>query len=551
MMSSTDGAVTAAPLRTGFRWLQLGMGIVCMAMIANLQYGWTLFVDPIDAVHHWGRAAIQLAFTIFVVTETWLVPIEAWFVDKYGPRIVIMFGGVMIALSWILNSYADSLTLLYAAAVVGGMGAGAVYGTCVGNALKWFPDRRGLAAGATAAGFGAGAALTVVPIAMMIASSGYQSAFFKFGIGQGVIVFLLAFFIQPPRISIPPKKKQLNLPQTKIDFTPPQVLRAPIFWVMYLVFVMVASGGLMTAAQIAPIAHDFKIANTPVTLLGFQMAALTFAISLDRIFDGFGRPFFGWVSDTIGRENTMFIAFGTAALMLLTLSAYGHVPMVFVLATAVYFGVFGEIYSLFPATSGDTFGSKYATTNNGMLYTAKGTASLLVPLASVISAAYGWKAVFVVAVALNATAALTALFVIKPMRRSFILGNEATCRRNRCRKHQGGVAPHNTASIRKGAHRCAPFFFGSALVGSGQCQHHCRKIFRISQIQCLTIGIMYTTLGPSFTQGGCNAGRRHSAQEDAARCYGANERNGGYRRQADARQQYQRAGGQGRGPLGG
>jgi len=426
MISDSDGAVTAAPLRTGFRWLQLAMGIVCMAMIANLQYGWTLFVDPIDAAHHWGRAAIQLAFTIFVVTETWLVPIEAWFVDKYGPRIVIMFGGVMITLSWLLNSYADSLPLLYTAAVLGGMGAGAVYGTCVGNALKWFPDRRGLAAGATAAGFGAGAALTVVPIAHMIASSGYQSAFFTFGIGQGIVVFLLAFFIQPPRISIPPKKKRLNLPQTRIDFTPPQVLRTPVFWVMYVVFVMVASGGLMTAAQIAPIAHDFKIAATPVTLAGFQMAALTFAISLDRIFDGFGRPFFGWVSDTIGREHTMFIAFGTAALMLLTLSAYGHVPVVFVLATAVYFGVFGEIYSLFPATSGDTFGAKFATTNNGMLYTAKGTASLLVPLASLISAAYGWKAVFVVAVALNATAALMAVFVIKPMRRSFILGSEAT-----------------------------------------------------------------------------------------------------------------------------
>jgi OFA family oxalate/formate antiporter-like MFS transporter len=426
MISSSDGAVTAAPLRTGFRWLQLVMGIVCMAMIANLQYGWTLFVDPIDAAHHWGRAAIQLAFTIFVITETWLVPIEAWFVDKYGPRIVIMFGGAMITLSWVLNSYAESLTVLYAAAVLGGMGAGAVYGTCVGNALKWFPDRRGLAAGATAAGFGAGAALTVVPIAHMIASSGYQHAFFSFGIGQGVVVFVLAFFIQPPRISIPPKKRQLNLPQTRIDFTPPQVLRSPIFWVMYAVFVMVASGGLMAAAQIAPIAHDFKIATTPVTLAGFQMAALTFAISLDRIFDGFGRPFFGWVSDTIGREHTMFIAFGTAALMLLTLSAYGHVPVVFVLATAVYFGVFGEIYSLFPATCGDTFGAKFATTNNGMLYTAKGTASLLVPLASVISAAYGWKAVFVVAVALNATAALTALFVIKPLRRSFILGSEAT-----------------------------------------------------------------------------------------------------------------------------
>ena len=423
MISSTNAA---APSSSGFRWFQLVMGIVCMAMIANLQYGWTLFVDPIDAKYHWGRAAIQLAFTIFVVTETWLVPVEAWFVDKYGPRIVVMFGGVMIALSWILNSRADSLALLYTAAVVGGIGAGAVYGTCVGNALKWFPDRRGLAAGATAAGFGAGAALTVVPIASMIGSSGYQSAFLTFGIGQGLVVFILAFFIRPPAVAVPAKKKKLNLPQTRIDFTPPQVLRSPIFWIMYLVFVMVASGGLMTAAQIAPIAHDYKIATTPVTLAGFQMAALTFAISLDRIFDGFGRPFFGWVSDNIGRENTMFIAFGTGAAMLLTLSAYGHIPIVFVLATAVYFGVFGEIYSLFPATCGDTFGAKFATTNNGMLYTAKGTAALLVPLASLVSTAYGWKAVFVIAVALNATAALMALFVIKPLRRSFILGNEAT-----------------------------------------------------------------------------------------------------------------------------
>ena len=343
MVSNTHEAAPAAATSSGFRWMQLAMGIVCMAMIANLQYGWTLFVDPIDAKFHWGRPAIQLAFTLFVVTETWLVPVEAWFVDKYGPRMVIMFGGVMIALAWILNAYADSLMLLYSAAIVGGVGAGAVYGTCVGNALKWFPDRRGLAAGATAAGFGAGAALTVVPIASMIASSGYQSAFLIFGIGQGLIVFILAFFLRPPSVAMPAKKKQLNLPQTKIDFTPPQVLRSPIFWVMYLVFVMVAAGGLMTAAQIAPIARDFNIADEPVGLLGFQMAALTFAISLDRIFDGFGRPLFGWTSDHIGRENTMFIAFGTGALMLLTLSVYGHIPIVFVLATAVYFGVFGEI----------------------------------------------------------------------------------------------------------------------------------------------------------------------------------------------------------------
>jgi OFA family oxalate/formate antiporter-like MFS transporter len=425
MTSITSTTTPDAAPSGNFRWIQLGMGIVCMAMIANLQYGWTLFVDPIDAKYHWGRASIQLAFTLFVVVETWLVPVEAWFVDKYGPRVVIMFGGVMITLSWILNSYADSLVLLYGAAIIGGIGAGSVYGTCVGNALKWFPDRRGLAAGATAAGFGAGAAITVVPIAHMIAESGYQHAFLTFGIGQGVVVFVLAFFMRKPMHALPVRRKQLNLPQTKIDFTPPQVLRSSIFWIMYLVFVMVAAGGLMTAAQIAPIAHDFKIAGEPVSLLGFQMAALTFAISLDRIFDGFGRPIFGWVSDTIGREHTMFIAFGTAALMLLTLSAYGHNPVVFVLATAVYFGVFGEIYSLFPATCGDTFGAKYAATNNGMLYTAKGTASLLVPLASLIAASYGWQAVFVVIVGLNATAALLALFVIKPMRRAFILGTES------------------------------------------------------------------------------------------------------------------------------
>src|SRR3984957_18399905 len=325
MATTTDTA--AAPQRVYFRWLQLAMGILCMAMIANLQYGWTLFVDPIDQKYHWGRAAIQTAFTLFVVTETWLVPVEAWFVDKYGPRFVVMFGGVAIGVAWVLNSYADSLFMLYAAAILAGVGAGAVYGTCVGNALKWFPDRRGLAAGATAAGFGAGAAITVVPIAKMIAASGYQSAFFTFGIGQGLIVLIVALFLRPPTKAMPAKRKQLNLPQTKIDYTPAQVLRSPIFWVMYLVFVMVAAGGLTIAAQIAPIAHDFKIANEPVSMLGFQMAALTFAISLDRIFDGFGRPFFGWVSDTIGREHTMFIAFGTAALMVLTLSVYGHIPI--------------------------------------------------------------------------------------------------------------------------------------------------------------------------------------------------------------------------------
>ncbi|MEE7441950.1 oxalate/formate MFS antiporter [Methylobacterium oryzae] len=388
------------------KWWQLAFGVICMAMIANLQYGWTLFVDPIDQRYHWGRAAIQLAFTLFVATETWLVPVEAWFVDRYGPKIVVAFGGVMIALAWTINAYADSLAMLYLGAVVAGIGAGSVYGTCVGNALKWFPDRRGLAAGATAAGFGAGAAITVVPIARMIASSGYQDAFLYFGIGQGAVVLALAFLLRKPSTNTPVQRKKTRLPQTKVDRSPREAVRTPVFWVMYVMFVMVASGGLMAAAQIAPIAHDFQVAGVPVSLFGLQMAALTLAISLDRVFDGFGRPFFGYVSDNIG------------------LLTYGHVPMVFVLATAVYFGVFGEIYSLFPATCGDTFGSKYAASNAGLLYTAKGTAAFLVPFASILSAAYGWSAVFTLIIVLNVTAAALAMFVLRPMRARYLASED-------------------------------------------------------------------------------------------------------------------------------
>ena len=214
------------------KWWQLAFGVICMAMIANLQYGWTLFVDPIDQRYHWGRAAIQLAFTLFVATETWLVPVEAWFVDRYGPKIVVAFGGVMIALAWTINSYADSLFMLYLGAVIAGIGAGSVYGTCVGNALKWFPHRRGLAAGATAAGFGAGAAITVVPIARMIATSGYQDAFLYFGLGQGAVVFALAFLLRKPATTTPIQRKSLRLPQTKVDRSPREAVRTPVFWVM-------------------------------------------------------------------------------------------------------------------------------------------------------------------------------------------------------------------------------------------------------------------------------------------------------------------------------
>jgi MFS transporter, OFA family, oxalate/formate antiporter len=401
------------------RWVQLLCGIVCMAMIANLQYGWTLFVDPIDDKYHWSRAAIQFAFTLFVVTETWLVPVEAWFVDRYGPRVVVIFGSAMIALAWVTEAYANSLLLLYIGAVIAGIGAGAIYGTCVGNALKWFPDRRGLAAGATAAGFGAGAALTIVPIARMISASGYEDAFFLFGVGQGAIVFALGWFLRKAPNVGPTPKRNSKLSQTRVDYAPRDVVRKPVFWVMYAMFAMVASGGLMAAAQIAPIANDYKIADVPVNLFGLEMAALTMAMSLDRVFDGFGRPFFGWVSDNIGRENTMSISFTIAAISLVTVGTYGHNPTVFVLLTALFFGVFGEIYSLFPATCCDTFGSKYAATNAAMLYTAKGMAALIVPFSSILTRWTGsWHAVFFCAAALNIVAALLALFVLKRMRAS-------------------------------------------------------------------------------------------------------------------------------------
>jgi len=404
------------------RWGQLLMGIVCMAMIANLQYGWTLFVNPIAEKHGWSRAAIQVAFTIFVLTETWLVPIEGYLVDKFGPRPVVLVGGILCGLGWVLNSYADSLTLLYIAAAVGGIGAGAVYGTCVGNALKWFPDRRGLAAGLTAAGFGAGSALTIIPISAFIKSDGYEAAFLYFGIGQGIVVFLLALFLT----RAPDHKKMtgisnINVQQSKRDYTPGEVLRQPVFWVMYLMFVMVAAGGLMATAQLGPIAKDFKIGDVPVNIMGLVLPALTFALAIDRVLNGLTRPFFGWVSDQIGREPTMFIAFALEAVGILALYNFGQHPVAFVILTGLVFFAWGEIYSLFPSTCADTFGSKFAASNAGLLYTAKGTASLLVPLSSVLAAATGsWHTVFIVASVMNAVAALLAWFVLKPMRRSLM-----------------------------------------------------------------------------------------------------------------------------------
>jgi OFA family oxalate/formate antiporter-like MFS transporter len=412
---SAIGEPVAGPQTGAKRWGQLITGILCMVMIANLQYGWTLFVNPIDHKYHWGRAAIQVAFSTFVLAETWLVPAEGWLVDTFGPKIVVLVGGILVALAWVINSVAGTLPVLYIGAAIGGIGAGAVYGTCVGNALKWFPDHRGLAAGLTAAGFGAGSALTIIPIQAMIQAQGYEATFLWFGLGQGLVVFLLSFLLRAPREGEVPASKRLQ--QSARNFTPVEMLASPVFWIMYVMFVLVAAGGLMATAQLAPIAADFKIAKVPVTLLGLTLPALTFALSIDRILNGLTRPFFGWVSDRIGRENTMFIAFGIEAVGIWALSAFGHDPVHFVILSGLVFFAWGEIYSLFPSTCTDVYGSRYATTNAGFLYTAKGTASLLVPLCNVLAVrSGGWHAVFVVAAVMNVVAAVMALAVLRPMR---------------------------------------------------------------------------------------------------------------------------------------
>ena len=411
MSAYSEGAPT---VRAGLRWGQLVMVIICMVMIANLQYGWTLFVRPINQAYGWSVADIQIAFSIFVALETWLTPIEGWLADKIGPKLVVAFGGVLVALGWIINSWADSLALLYVGAVVSGVGAGAVYATSVGSAVKWFPDRRGLAVGLTAAGFGAGAAATVIPIREVIAASGYQAAFFWFGLVQGAIVFILAWFLRSPAPGEVPVTTQPKIVQSSESYSPSQVLVTPVFWVLYIMFVLVSASGLMATAQIALIAKDYNLADT---IVAFGATTLTVALLVDNIANGAARPLFGWISDHIGRETTMAIAFGLGGVAYWLLVELGTAPWAFVLFAALIFLTWGEIFSLFPSTCTDTFGAKFATVNLGLLYTAKGASAFLVPVANLIKdATGGWHMVFVVTALMNFAVVALALFVLKPMR---------------------------------------------------------------------------------------------------------------------------------------
>jgi OFA family oxalate/formate antiporter-like MFS transporter len=469
-MTTTTGTAEIRPATSEWtRWGQLIFGIIAMVMIANYQYGWTFFVPDIAKKFGWKASDIQVAFTLFVLFETWLVPIEGWFVDRFGPRLVVLAGGLLCGIGWWMTSRATALGGIdgyYAAMIICGVGAGAVYGTCVGNALKWFPDHRGLAAGLTAAGFGAGSVLTVIPIQSLIESEGFQATFLKFGLGQGLVIMLVSLLLAAPKPGqVAGAVATANVAQTRRQFSPTEIIGdvswwiaaaavalvvgvvmwsmdqlfyfqlvlaglifvvgggiviargQPIFVLMYFMFVIVGAGGLMVTANLKPIAVTLNVASTPVTLLWLQATTITWAASLDRILNGATRPFFGWVSDRIGRENTMFIAFFLEGVGIYALYLWGSDPVYFVLLSGLVFFAWGEIYSLFPATCTDTFGVRFATTNAGLLYTAKGTASLLTPFTNKIQEATGaWDTVFLIAAAANILAALLALVVLKTWR---------------------------------------------------------------------------------------------------------------------------------------
>lgn len=416
MSQPAQSTVSSTPVN---RWLQLTACIFAMAAIANLQYAWTLFTIPLAESLQASLTAIQLTFTLFVLAETWLVPVEGYLIDRFGARLVVAIGGVLVALGWVGSGYAQSVLALYFWYTLGGAGAGAVYGASIGTALKWFPDRRGFAAGLAAGAFGFGTALTIIPIQNMIDSSGYRHAFIVWGIIQGIIVILAAMVLsKPPKGWTPPGwagPAAANSPiaQSLRSYTPLEMVKTPSFWMLYVMMAMVAFGGLMVAAQLKPIAAIYGMDKT---LVGFGMTALTLALFLDRIVNGLTRPLWGWISDHIGRYNAMGISFCLEAVGILALIMLIDRPIWFVILSGFVFFAWGNIYSLFPAAIGDLFGPEYATTNYGIQYTAKGTASIFagVGAAWLVDMTGSWAPVFWTAAACDFMAAILAFLWLKP-----------------------------------------------------------------------------------------------------------------------------------------
>jgi len=416
-MAATAPQALIHPSRVMNRWVQLVAGIVAMMAIANLQYAWTLFTTPIQQHLHVSLVAVQWTFTLFVALETWLVPFEGYLVDIIGPRLMLGIGSILVALGWVGSGRAESINGLYFWYGLGGRRAGIVYGGAIGNALKWFPDHRGLCVGLTAGAYGIGTASTIAPVASMLKASGYQHTFIVWGFIQGVVVLVAALFLaRPPQGWTPPnwKEKEAKIKVSAMNLTPMQMLRQPSFYVIYVMMTMLAFGGLVVTAQLNPLAKTYHVDNVVVA---FGMTALILAITVDRLLNGLTRPFWGWVSDHIGRENAIFYSFILEAACVFALLQLISHPVWFVALSGLCFFAWGNIFSLFPAITGDLYGNKWATTNYGIVYTAKGLAALLAgPGAAWLFAKTGsWSKVFWAMIVCDLVAAFMALLWLKPL----------------------------------------------------------------------------------------------------------------------------------------
>jgi OFA family oxalate/formate antiporter-like MFS transporter len=374
------------------RWIQLVGSVVAMVMIANLQYAWTLFVEPIHAARGWKLSDIQTAFTLFLVFETWIMPIEGWLIDRLGPRFCITIASLLCAIGWTALGYVTTLWQLYLFYSIAGVGAAFVYSGSIATALKWFPDKRGLASGLIAAGFGSGSALFIPLIANIIRQQDYRAAFLYTGIFQGVVILIVAQFLRNPGPDFHASKAAAKIPSIHVrrnpmQFTSPEMLRTPHFYVLYLMFVMMSTGGLLLTAEAGPLAKEW----------GISMAALTAALSLTRVANGLSRVFWGWVSDRAGRERTMAVGFFLQACCLLSILFAGRLSgTLFGVTLVLTYFTWGEVFSVFPPTIGDYFGPTNSASNYSFMYTAKGVSAILgVRLAAVLFDKFGsWTAAF-------------------------------------------------------------------------------------------------------------------------------------------------------------
>jgi len=395
-----------------------------MIVISSPQYVWTLFTQPLMASLNTKLAALQITFSILIVVQTFLSPFQGFLVDRFGPRVLLSVGGAVTGLSWILAARVTTLTGLYLTyGLLGGIGTGIVYVGVIGHMVQWFPDRRGFATGVVAAGYGMGALLTTFPIAESMKEASYQQALFRWGLVFMAVGILAAQGLRrPPELRTVRGESRSPNPESG-NYRPAEMLRTPIFWLMFIMMTMMSTAGLMVTSQMAAFTRDFGMANAIV----FGLPLLPLALSLDRITTGLTRPFFGWLSDRIGRENTMVIAF-TLEGVAMTLWLFTRAnPAAFVLMSGVVLFAWGEIFSLFPSTLTDTYGAKHATTNYGFLYMAQGIGSVLGgPVAALIHDAYGsWMPVFAIIVAMNFATALLAGVALKPMRRRWLGGISA------------------------------------------------------------------------------------------------------------------------------